>query len=351
MQPSREGRGNSRHLEKLDLLHLLVRLESFRYSEAFFFIIRSKKIFIRDFCGCGFVFLSIFVTTLIHFMRQRIAIFCLIFSLILGSLSCRRSHPVASGNPKQDTIIIPVSEKRALEALRSDLEELRTHSCLKDADLGYVILDFTKGAPLQLFEFNSKRGLIPASTQKILTTAAALEIFGTPVYHEVTITNLNSVNWRANRMLQKIGEYKYHVRDFTCGSRAVVEFWQKKGIDMSGLYICDGSGRSRDNILTPKQLTDVLFNITTSAVFPVFYNSLPLAGISGTMHKWLRGTIGEGRLRAKTGSLAGVRSYTGYVRTINGKKLIFAIIVNNYTCSTKNLKQRVEKTMLRMVEL
>jgi D-alanyl-D-alanine carboxypeptidase/D-alanyl-D-alanine-endopeptidase (penicillin-binding protein 4) len=69
------------------------------------------------------------------------------------------------------------------------------------------------------------------------------------------------------------------------------------------------------------------------------------------MRKWLRGTVGEGRLRAKTGSLAGVRSYTGYVRTTHNKNLIFAIIVNDYNCPTKTLKQRIEKTMIRMVEL
>jgi D-alanyl-D-alanine carboxypeptidase len=248
-------------------------------------------------------------------------------------------------------VALAPTEKIALDALQSDLKELHSNVCFKGADLGYLIIDFTKGAPKTLFESNSKLGMIPASTQKILTTAAALEIFGSPVYHEVTITNLNSVNWRANRMLQKIGEYKYKKRDFFYGSKAVMEFWQEKGIDMSGLYICDGSGRSRNNIISPKQLADILFKISTSTIFPVFYNSLPLAGISGTMHKWLKGTVGEGRLRAKTGSLNGVRSYTGYVRTLHGKKLIFAIIVNNYTCPTKSLKQRLEKTMLKMVEL
>ena len=284
-------------------------------------------------------------------MFQRILFFCLLLSFILLSFSCRNRNAEVSNKPKHDTVTVAPTEKIALDALQSDLQELNTNPCFKGADLGYLIIDFTKGAPKMLFESNSKRGMIPASTQKILTTAAALEIFGSPVYHEVTITNLNSVNWRANRMLQKIGEYKYKKRDFFYGSKAVMEFWQSKGIDMQGLYICDGSGKSRNNIISPKQLADILFKITTSTIFPIFYNSLPLAGISGTMHKWLKGTIGEGRLRAKTGSLAGVRSYTGYVRSLHGKNLIFAIIVNNYTCPTKNLKQRLEKTMLKMVEL
>jgi D-alanyl-D-alanine carboxypeptidase len=284
-------------------------------------------------------------------MAQRILFIFLLISGILLPYSCRNSHTEIANKPKQVSPAVPPTEKIALTALQKDLEELNSNPCFKGADLGYLIIDFTKGAPTMLFESHSKKGMIPASTQKILTTAAALEIFGSPVYKEVTITNLNSVNWRANRMLQKIGEYKYKKRDLFYGSKAVMEFWQSKGVDMTGLYMCDGSGRSRDNIISPKQLTDILFKITTSAIYPIFYNSLPLAGISGTMHKWLRGTVGEGRLRAKTGSLDGVRSYTGYVKSLHGKNLIFAIIVNNYTCPTKSLKQRLEKTMLKMVEL
>ena len=193
--------------------------------------------------------------------------------------------------------------------------------------------------------------MVPASIQKILTTAAALEIFGEPIYHEVTITNLNSINWRANRLLQKIGQEKYGKYDFLHGTQAVIEYWKDKGVDMKGLYMCDGSGRSHDNIASPKQLEEVLFKMTLSPVFPVFYNSLPLAGISGTMHKWLVGSLGAGRIRAKTGSLGGVRSYAGYVKTISGKKLIFTLIINNYNCRTKILKQRVEDLMLGMVKM
>ena len=152
-------------------------------------------------------------------------------------------------------------------------------------------------------------------------------------------------------MLQKIGEKKYGKYDFLHGSQAVMEFWKDKGVDTKGLFICDGSGKSHTNTMTPKQLADVLFKMTLSPVFPVFYNSLPLAGISGTMHKWLIGTYGEGRIRAKTGSLGGVRSYAGYVRTLSGKKLIFSLIINNYGCRINILKQRVEDLMVGMVKL
>jgi D-alanyl-D-alanine carboxypeptidase/D-alanyl-D-alanine-endopeptidase (penicillin-binding protein 4) len=237
-----------------------------------------------------------------------------------------------------------MTEKAAHDSLAMELEALKNDHCFKEASLGYIIEDFSKGMPAVLFEFHSKDPLIPASTQKILTTGAALEILGEAVSREVTLTNLESINWRANRLLQKIGQKNLGRYDFVHGSVAVMEFWKKKGINMTGLYICDGSGKSRDNRVSPKQLADVLFSMTTSVHFPVFYNSLPLSGISGTLHKMTRGTPAEGRIRAKTGSIAGVRSYTGYVRTFSGKKLIFTRIsgislaagAELFSCSCRN---------------
>ncbi len=283
-------------------------------------------------------------------MNKRLLFLLLAISLILALASCKQK-------PAKPVVKAPVpealhpNEKAARDELTLELTEFVKDACFREASLGYIILDYTKGMPALIAEHNSKQGLIPASTQKILTTAAALEIFGPPIYHEVTITNLNSINWRANRMQQKIGEKKYGHFDFVHGSRAVMEYWINKGIDMKGMYICDGSGKSRDNTLSPKLLTDVLFKMTSSPVFPVFYNSLPIAGLTGTMHKWLKGSEGQGRVHAKTGSLAGVRSYTGYVRTVTGKKLIFAFIINNYTCRTSAFKKKMEQVMIRMAEL
>ncbi len=280
---------------------------------------------------------------------NRISLFLIILIFSVTLFSCKhggeKKQPVAA----VDSTVIRLNEKLRHDSLSAELDHFVHDPCFNGAVIGYTIYDFTKGIQNLLFDHNAILGMVPASTQKILTTAAALELFGEPIYQEVTITNLNSINWRANRLLQKIGQQKYGVYDFLHGTHAVMEYWKDKGIDITGLNMCDGSGRSHDNIASPKQLADILYKMTTSPVFPVFYNSLPLAGISGTMHKWLIGSSGEGRIRAKTGSLGGVRSYAGYVSTLSGKKLIFTLIINNYTCRTKILKQRVEDFMLGMV--
>ncbi|MCX6245536.1 MAG: D-alanyl-D-alanine carboxypeptidase [Bacteroidetes bacterium] len=278
-------------------------------------------------------------------------LFSLLLPVILLSLSCGHGKDSSGNRGKADSAAVLMNEKARHDTLAAEISRFLKDPCFRSAIVGYVIYDFTKGLPKVIFEHNGSLGMTPASTQKILTTAAALEIFGEPIFKEVTVTNLFSVNWRANRLMQKIGQEKYGKYDFLHGSQAVMEYWEERGIDTRGLNLIDGSGRSHDNIATPRLLAEVLFKMTTSSVFPVFYNSLPLAGISGTMHKWLVGSCGEGRIRAKTGSLGGVRSYAGYVRTLSGKKLIFTLIINNYGCRTKVLKAKVEELMIGMVRL
>jgi len=281
--------------------------------------------------------------------RIYLFIFILFFAYLF--FSCRHGENKKQALIKTDSTALRLSEKARHDSLSAELNQFLNDPCFNGATVGYTIYDFTRGLPKLIFEHNASLGMVPASTQKILITAAALEIFGEPIFHEVAITNLNSINWRANRLMQKIGQEKYGKYDFLHGAQAVMEYWKDKGLDVTGLYLYDGSGRSHTNIASPRLLAEVLFKMTTSPVFPVFYNSLPLAGISGTMHKWLVGSYGAGRIRAKTGSLGGVRSYAGYVKTLSGKKLIFSLIINNYSCRTKILKQRVEDFMLGMVNL
>ena len=231
-----------------------------------------------------------------------------------------------------------------------ELDNLMKDQNLEDAVIGYRVMECTKGKPKIIAEHNPDRFFIPASTQKLLTTGAALEIFGSQIARQIFMTNQNSLNWLANKLCKKVGEEKYQKRDFECGCRAVTEFWENKGLDVKGLKMYDGSGLSKDNSITPKFLTDVLFYMMTSPYNYIFYNSLPLSGISGTLRHYTIGTPAEGMIRAKTGTVNGVKSFAGYVNTLSGKKLIFAIIVNNVTCRAKILKKKLENVMVKMAE-
>jgi D-alanyl-D-alanine carboxypeptidase/D-alanyl-D-alanine-endopeptidase (penicillin-binding protein 4) len=61
-----------------------------------------------------------------------------------------------------------------------------------------------------------------------------------------------------------------------------------------------------------------------------FEATLPILGVDGTLERRLRGTRAAGRVHAKTGSMSNVRALAGYVTTIAGERLAFAIVANNF---------------------
>ncbi len=64
--------------------------------------------------------------------------------------------------------------------------------------------------------------------------------------------------------------------------------------------------------------------------FHTYYNSLSVAGVDGTLEKRMKNTVAEGNVHAKTGTLAGVSSLSGYVSARNGNLITFAIMMQNF---------------------
>jgi len=162
----------------------------------------------------------------------------------------------------------------------------------------------------------------------------------------VMLTNLHSNNLFAEHLSKQIGLSIFKSGHSESGCKAVLQFWKSKGIDTEGMFLYDGCGVSRYDGITSRQLADMLYYMTTSPSFATFYNSLPLAGVSGTLARYMKGTKAEGNLRAKTGSISRVKSYAGYVRTVSGKRFIFSILVNNFTCSGPEMVKKLEKIMV-----
>lgn len=118
----------------------------------------------------------------------------------------------------------------------------------------------------------------------------------------------------------------YHVNETLAGL----------GIDTTKYYLVDGSGVSHYNLLTADMLVQLLTEMTRHAdVFPLFYRSLPIAGVDGTLEKRMMGTPAQGNLRAKTGSIGGVSSLSGYVTTADGERLVFSILMQDFILPTR----------------
>jgi len=106
-------------------------------------------------------------------------------------------------------------------------------------------------------------------------------------------------------------------------------FLRSAGISPTMARLHEGSGLSRACLVTPSATVQLLTFMNTSRCRDAFVDALPLAGVDGTLRNRFKGTVAAGNLRAKTGSLAGVDTLSGYVTTAGKEKLVFSIMLNN----------------------
>jgi D-alanyl-D-alanine carboxypeptidase/D-alanyl-D-alanine-endopeptidase (penicillin-binding protein 4) len=123
------------------------------------------------------------------------------------------------------------------------------------------------------------------------------------------------------------------------------------GVDPNGFRQVDGSGLSRQNVATPQALIATLKAMMYAKGNDLFYRSLPVAGVNGTLRNRLRLPETQGRIRAKTGTLRGVRSLSGYLDHPYYGKILFSIMVNQPSQSGQVLVGAIDEIALRLAQL
>ncbi len=195
-----------------------------------------------------------------------------------------------------------------------------------------------------------------ATTQKILSERtqpfAMRKTFFTwlsPKLSDIVAkANHESVNLYCEAILRAVALKQSGYGSNEEGIKSVLHFWQSKGIDTEGVFMQDGSGLSPRNGITPQQLTAMLRAVALDSVwFKHFYSSLPEPAKAGTMKGMFKNTPSVyGRLRAKSGTITRVKSYSGYVTTNEGRLLAFSAICNNFTGTQKDIRIKLEKFMV-----
>lgn len=110
---------------------------------------------------------------------------------------------------------------------------------------------------------------------------------------------------------------------------AVLDYLDKQGLDRKDFEIVNASGYSRSNKSKPKSFVKFLDKVYNDfEIAPEFMNSLSIAGVDGTIRRSIREKEFKGRLRAKTGTLTGVRSLAGYFYSDN-HVYAFIIVAND----------------------
>ena len=162
-----------------------------------------------------------------------------------------------------------------------------------------------------------------------------------PLKEIIKQTNFTSNNNYAEHILKHLALQTDTIATFNGALQVERNFWTKKGIDMSGVWLYDGSGLSPKNAMTPAFVCDVLSYMKSNKNFR---NSLPVAGESGTVAKFLASTPLKGKARVKSGSFRGVQCYAGYI-SHNEKEYAFCIMVNNFTGARANVVGLIEQLL------
>ena len=122
------------------------------------------------------------------------------------------------------------------------------------------------------------------------------------------------------------------------------------GVPVEDVIVADGSGLSRYDHLTADALVTVLRRMAQDPRHAAaFEGTLPILGVDGTLERRLHGTRAQGRVRAKTGSMSNVRALAGYVTTIAGERLAFAIIANNFKARGVTLDAVTDRALTALV--
>jgi serine-type D-Ala-D-Ala carboxypeptidase/endopeptidase (penicillin-binding protein 4) len=196
--------------------------------------------------------------------------------------------------------------------------------CLPEYYTGIIFKESLKRAGINV-RGNIAEGTIPLGIREIARHYQSVD---------ETITYMNKVsdNLSAENILKILGAAKYGVPGSAKNGTFVINrFLSDLGIDTTKLLIADGSGVSRYNLLSADQLVQLLSALyKRSRIFPVFYNSLPIAGVDGTLVRRMTTFPAASNLRAKTGNLNGVSCLSGYVLSRDGEMLVFSIMIQNF---------------------
>ncbi|BFM41247.1 probable D-alanyl-D-alanine carboxypeptidase [Synechocystis sp. LKSZ1] len=166
-----------------------------------------------------------------------------------------------------------------------------------------------------------------------------LVITSPPLSTLIQTTNQESNNLYAETLRQQLA------RLWPQDQNLLAQPLQQLNIKASDYSLRDGSGLSRHNLASPRLLTQVLQNLQASPWATVYKQSLPVAGQTGTLKSRFLNTDLAGNLTAKTGTLGGVVSLSGYLSRKDASLLTFSILVNNARTPLPELRQALDKIL------
>jgi len=165
------------------------------------------------------------------------------------------------------------------------------------------------------------------------------------------VVNKESQNLHAETLLRRLGLAAFRDASVESSLKAREAFLKSQGVRVADTAMYDGSGLSRADLVTARAEVDLLVAMARHPLAKAFRDSLPIAGVDGTLKKRMVGTKAQGRVFAKTGSLSHVNALAGYVDAISGRRFAFSIVVNHHTRPSKEVTAAMDEICALLVDL
>ncbi|MFH0946113.1 MAG: D-alanyl-D-alanine carboxypeptidase/D-alanyl-D-alanine-endopeptidase [Planctomycetota bacterium] len=193
--------------------------------------------------------------------------------------------------------------------------------------------------------------LAEQSTQERLAGRSPLATVSSSLQDAMMKMNKESSNVVAEHVYKLCGWAETGQGSYASGSKAVLSVLGRLGIETMGASSADGSGISRQNRYTARQVAQFLAALYRSSLRDHFVHTLPESGVDGTLKNRLQEPEIKGRVRAKTGYVSAVSSLSGYCQTRQGEILSFSMLFNGYSGRNQYVKPIQDSIARLLIDL
>jgi D-alanyl-D-alanine carboxypeptidase/D-alanyl-D-alanine-endopeptidase (penicillin-binding protein 4) len=171
-----------------------------------------------------------------------------------------------------------------------------------------------------------------------------------PLSQDIEVINKVSQNLHAEILLRLLGREKGTAGTVQAGLEVLRGFLNNAGISSDEYDLYDGSGLSRQNLVTPHAIVQVLRYAASQPWGAEFRESLPVAGMDGSLADRFKDLNPAAHIYGKTGSLGGVKSLSGYAVTPKGEQIVFSVVSNNLSTPAKRVTDVIDSLVEAAVD-
>lgn len=170
--------------------------------------------------------------------------------------------------------------------------------------------------------------------------------YSEPLSEILKETNQNSNNLYAETIFRYLGT-RYTLPGSIHNSQDLLrDYWRRRGVNIQNAIIKDGCGLAPQDAVSAKTFVQVLTIMSGSENKNEWMASLPTSGKTGTLKSLCPGTELEGRIHAKSGTIAGTKNFAGYIDMPNGDTWVFAILINSAPGKARNIQTIIQQYLL-----